>query len=486
MMRFIESGNGKKTNLDQDVKLLIDQGNVPKAIELISEEMDRNPSDWYLAYLLGWIHQFDNNAEDALKAYKRAEQLASDNLQLKATIGELLMAVGQEEIALPYLESSILAWPESSEAYSLFGIALLRTGKTEQAEKILKKSCQLSNYNPDARAGLVELYSQTSQIHLIKPILETYLNSAPDLASSYSLMADYMLTEEGNCEGACAYYDKAINLFSQSENPDWFRQYLYTSDYPESELESYLAALAQCEYYEIIREVVKEHLNPPRSVFWLADVLQKEGDLKSSLQLLQPGVEADPVDPNIRAKYAELLLTNEQPNTSEQEVMIAINLCKELGFNEPWYEGLFIVSLSEQGRPEEVEKHIQQINPEYSERTTTSMIYFYSQLGRWKKAIQLCRQMLQEELMNSIALHYLAKAYLGNNQYSESVESYKRLLEQQPGNGRAQLEIGFAYEKGGLIEDAIEAYKFALAGKNLSIPHQAIANKALINLREII
>ena len=34
MMRFIESGNGKKTNLDQDVKLLIDQGNVPKAIEL--------------------------------------------------------------------------------------------------------------------------------------------------------------------------------------------------------------------------------------------------------------------------------------------------------------------------------------------------------------------------------------------------------------------------------------------------------------------
>ena len=435
MMRFIESGNGKKVNLDQDIRLLIDQGNVPKAIELITETINRNPSDWYLAYLLGWVLQSDKNAVEALEAYKRAEHLAPENLQLKATIGELLLAIGQADKALPYLESCVLAWPESSEAYSLFGIALLRTGKTKQAEKILKKSCQFSNYNPDARAGLVELYSQTSQIHLIKPILETYLNNAPDLASSYSLMADYLLMEEGNCEGACTFYDKAINLFFQSENPDWFRQYLSTSDYPELELESYLAALAQCEYYEIIREIVRKHLNPPRSLFWLADVLQKEGDLKSSLQLLQQGVEAAPDDPNIRAKYAELLLTNEQPNTSEQEAMIAINLCKELGFNEPWYEGLFIVSLSEQGRQEEVEKHIQQINPEYLERTTTSMIYFYSQLGRWEKAIQLCRQMLQEELMNSIALHYLAKAYLGNNQYSESVESYKRLLEQQPGNG---------------------------------------------------
>ena len=484
MMRFIESRNGKETNGNQDIRLLIEQGNIPRAIELILEEINKNPSDWYLHYLLGWVHQSQSDVVQALNAYLSAEELAPGNLQLKATIGEVLLAAGQPEKALYYLESCVLAWPESSEANSLYGIALLRKGKLNQAEKILKKSCQLSNYNPDARAGLTELYSQTSQIQLIKPILEAYLLCAPDLASSHSFMADYLLWQEGDCEAACTYFDRAFNLYSQSEDPKWFRQYQSTLKFPDSELDSYLSALAQCEYYEIMRDVVKQYLQPPQSTFWRAEIFQREGDLETSLQVLQTGVEADSHDPILRTKFAELLLVNGQPDIALREVKTAIKLCQAVDYHEPWYDGLLIVSLSESGHMNEAERHFQQAKPENAERIIGGMIHYYSQLGRWDKVIHFCQLMLEGDADHALALHFLAKAFSGNNQFTESIEVYKRFLEQQPGNGRAQLEIGFVYEQDGKIEEARLAFKRALAGNSLSVSHKKTAEAALLKLDE--
>lgn len=482
MMRYIKSGNGKTASISRQIKLLVDQGNVPKAIGLIIKEIDRNPSDWYLTYLLGWVHQSQNNAEEALKAYKKAEDLSPENPQLKATIGELLLAVGQNEEALPYLKSSVLTWSESSEANSLYGIALLRTGKNKQAEELLKKSCRISNYNPDARAGLVELYTQTSQAHLIKPVLESYLNNAPDLASSYSLMADYMLIEEGNCESAYAYYEKAINLYSQSDNPKWFRQYISTKDYPDSKFESYLTALLQCEYFEITRDVIEEYLNPPQSNYWQAEILFQQGDIKGALQIVKQAVEGYPDDPSIRAKHAELLLVNGQLETAELEAKNVVNRCLELGWKEPWFDGLLIVALSEQGRHEEVKQIIHKIESENSERSTAAMIHYSSQLNRWEYVIRICQQLIQGDPNNSDAFYYLAKAYSDNSQFSESIEAYKQLLERQPENSRALFAIGFVYEGLGLLEEAKQRYQTALVSNNLSIPFQSKTREALKNL----
>jgi tetratricopeptide (TPR) repeat protein len=84
---------------------------------------------------------------------------------------------------------------------------------------------------------------------------------------------------------------------------------------------------------------------------------------------------------------------------------------------------------------------------------------------------------------NSFALRFLAKAYRGLNQYSESIEVYNRLLKQQPENGPVQIELGLVFEQAGYTEEGIHLFEDSLNGNNLSQPHKAEARRALKRLQ---
>ncbi len=64
----------------------------------------------------------------------------------------------------------------------------------------------------------------------------------------------------------------------------------------------------------------------------------------------------------------------------------------------------------------------------------------------------------------------------------EAVEVYKRVLEHQPHNGRALLEIGMACKKAGRVDSAKSAYEYALSTGKLSRPQQELARKELLIL----
>jgi thioredoxin-like negative regulator of GroEL len=79
------------------------------------------------------------------------------------------LSIGESKRALPYLKSAVDEWPSSSEARSMYAIALMQMDDLEQAEVLLEQSCQLNEANPDARAKLAEVYLKTSRQELIMP-----------------------------------------------------------------------------------------------------------------------------------------------------------------------------------------------------------------------------------------------------------------------------------------------------------------------------
>lgn len=481
-MRLNESGNGKNVGLKKEVDLLLGRGELPRALRLIEEASRANPSDWYPAYLQGWIHQADHQAGKALKAYRKAEELSLDNPQLKAVIGELLLARGEAELAIPYLEECVRQWPTSSEAHSLYGTALLHTNNFDEAETVLTESRELSEHNPDARASLVGLYEQTSRPHLIKPLLEAYTQEAPDLASSQTFMADHVFYQEGDCEGACPYYEKGLERYFTSPNPGWFKQYMSTVNYPNTIVDSYLDALMNCEYFELAVKVAREHLGPAQAMAWQAEILHKQGDNGAAAKLIGDAIEADPEEPGLRAAKAKHLLLNNKPGAAEEEIRAAINMAERIGVEEAWYWGILAISLVEQDRMEEAEEYIGQIDPKDRDRLYASMIFANAELGHWEAVIEICQQVLEDDPNKSVALHFLAKAYMGLDQAPIAVEAYERVLKHQPNNGRAQYELGMTYQKAGLNKEAISTFERALISGNLSQPQRKATENELKKL----
>lgn len=481
-MLTTESKNGKNQGLGKRARSLVDRGKIQEAIEHVEDAQRKDPSDWYLAYLHGWILQADSRASEALEAYRKAENLAPDNSQLKAVLGELLLAIDKEELALPYLEACVHQWPSSSEAHSLYGTALLRLCQFEAAEEAFRKSCDLSEHNPDARAGLLEIYELTSRPHLSRSLLDNYIREAPNLASSHVFLAEHIFYQEGNCVDACPHFEKAIERYCASPDPAWFKQYLSTLNYPDTIVDSYLDALENCEYFQLAENVARDHLEPAQYKALRASLLLRQGDIESAAKLIKAAIEKDSGEPGIRITLSRYHLLNGDPQAAEKEIRSAIEMAKGRSFDEPWYWGIMAVSLFEQGRKKDAEELIQQVDAKNQERFRYSMINTFAELENWEAVVGGCRQVLESDHDNPHALHFLAKALFHQNQPKEAVEVYKRLLEHQPNNGRALLEIGMACNEAGRVDSAKSAYEHALSTGKLSRPQQELARQELLIL----
>ena len=471
--------NVKEKSFESKIKAMVKENQASRAIDLISQEIKSDPENWYYTHLLGWVYRSKNDLNKALEAYQQAEKLAPEEPYVQAALGELLLAGGKEEEALPYLEFCIAAWPESAEAYSFYGMALLRIGNFDQAEDILEKSCRLSAVNPDARYGLVNIYDQTSRDKLVRPLLESYLNDAPNLASAYGFMADYLFWEGGNCETSCTFYEKAVEEYYQSDNQSWFRQYISTTDYPDALLDNYLYALLRCEYFQLARDIIKRFVQLPASTFWRAELNRQKGDLEAALEIIRNGLEAYPDYPNLRAKYGELLLAVGQPDQALMETKKAIEINHSNGIVDNWYDGLLLVAFLLNGQEVKTNQHLDRAGPDERERILVHMIHYLSELKEWQKVIHFGQLFLADSEEDLPVIYSLAKAYAEGQQYSEAISNFEKLLEIQPGNGIAQLELGIVYAQMGRVKEGERALKKALKGNNLSINHRKLAQEKL-------
>lgn len=479
MMSIDQNGNGKEGSLESKIKALVKENQASRAIDLISQEIKSDPGNWYYTHLLGWVYRSKNDLNKALKAYQQAEKLAPEEPYVQAALGELLLAAGNEEEALPYLEFCIATWPESAEAYSFYGMALLRIGYFDQAEDMLEKSCQLSAVNPDARYGLVDIFDQTSRDELVRPLLESYLNDAPNLASAHGFMADYLFWEEGNCETACTFYEKAVEEYYQSDNQAWFRQYISTTNYPDGLLDNYLYALLRCEYFQLARDIIKRFVQLPASIFWGAELNRQMGDLEAALEIIRNGLEVYPDYPNLRAKYGELLLAAGQPDHAIMETKKAIEIIHSNGIVDNWYDGLLLVAFLLNGQEVKTNQHLDQAGPDERERMLVQMIHYLSELKEWQKVIHFGQLFLANNEEDLSVIYSLAKAYAEGHQYSESISHFEKLLESQPDNGIAQLELGIVYAQTGRIKEGKRALKKSLERSKLSISHRKLAQEKL-------
>ncbi len=439
----------KEDKLSRKVKGHLRRNKSERAIQVLEEAISESPGNWFPTYLLGWVFEQLRRYDEALESYRRAETLAPWNAQLRAVICEILLRVGDAGGALPYAEAIVEAWPSSSEARSLYGKALLGLQSQGEAESALLMAIQLSADNPDARAELVRLYEDTGREYMIRPLLEAYLKSAPNLASSHAFWARFQFRELGNCQEALPHYEKALLLYAETNRPGYFLQYFSTSGYPESIIYEYLDTLVDCGLGDAAQGVAASHLDRTEFEWFQAAYLERLVDAGQASALIEKVLKSEPQAYQWRHRLAGLRLIRGEFHEAEEEARGAVEAASAASDNDPWYQAALVVSLLRQGKEAEADALRRALSSSDLERLEIALTDQYARLKDWEQVISTSKELLRKNNTIAPVVMRLGEALAATGQYESAIENYLSLVDKQPDNPRfwlalakAQIQVG--------------------------------------------
>ncbi|MGH2621829.1 MAG: tetratricopeptide repeat protein [Anaerolineales bacterium] len=433
--------NQEKHKLARKVDNLLRRKKGDQAVRILKEQIAKAPADPYLPYLLGWTYEDLRSNKEALEMYSRAEVLVPNNGELRVVICDFLLRTGQPVKALPYAEDFVRLWPGSSEAHSTYGKALLDLGRNNEAEGVLLTAARLSDVNPDARAELARLYEESGRDHLIRPLLEGYLKSAPDVASSHAFLADFLSNDLGDFSGALPLYEKALSLYEHSNNPSWFRQYFSTDEYPNSIVGEYLEALLESGMEEAALRIAANHLTGRNFDSFLAERFERLGDVDQAIVKLRKALESDPSHHPWRNRLARLHLLNEEFSEAGEQARRSLEGASASGDNDPWLQAPLIVSLSRQGKQAEAEALRQSVAGRDRERLAVALVDLYAQLKDWDQVIKMSEELLGSNRTIVPVIERLAEALVATGQHQSAIQRYHSITQLQPNNPRLWLAL---------------------------------------------
>lgn len=123
-----------------EAALLEDRGDLAGAENALRQALDANPND---ATLLNQLAVFQAEQGRLDEAQATLEASTEQDLTLRLNLAQIYLEAGQSEAAVGVLEPLLTRYPQEAELYSLYGIALGRSGRYDQALNALDRALEL-------------------------------------------------------------------------------------------------------------------------------------------------------------------------------------------------------------------------------------------------------------------------------------------------------------------------------------------------------
>ena len=142
---------------------LSDIGRVEEAVRLLSRLTEIEPENSRAWNALGIAHQRSDDLEEAISALEESVRLDPNDGFAHRNLGGLIAGRSPED-ALKHLARAYELMPEDQSAVYGYGLALHRSGRTEEADPILKRAVEinpLTDIAESAKIVLREIAQQT-------------------------------------------------------------------------------------------------------------------------------------------------------------------------------------------------------------------------------------------------------------------------------------------------------------------------------------
>lgn len=212
--RLLELAGDDSKLMVECCRLTSELGDDVKAIERLSDVLERDP-DHYLACLIrGDCYRNIKNYPLAIADYRQYLKFYPNDVNALIRRAEMLLAVGKLERAHEDIADVMNAETTNYETYLIRSKIYLKEGKTDKALGDCQKAVRLENQDPEAFAVLAKIYHQLCDY---SRAIEEYSRSV-ELASTDHDRAHYlyhrgtMYYEMENFDRARADFERASNL----------------------------------------------------------------------------------------------------------------------------------------------------------------------------------------------------------------------------------------------------------------------------------
>ncbi len=130
------------------------------AVEHLQAAAKYNSDDPYGYSMLGWLAYLQDRAEDAVAAYRRADEIEPYNAKINHHLGLALAKLGRLPEAIACFRRVLTIDPNHAGGCQGLGHALRRQGRPEEALRFALRAAQLSRFQtPDILVTLAETYA---------------------------------------------------------------------------------------------------------------------------------------------------------------------------------------------------------------------------------------------------------------------------------------------------------------------------------------
>ncbi|MGA2168851.1 MAG: tetratricopeptide repeat protein [Terracidiphilus sp.] len=260
--------------------------------------------------------------------------LDPDNVEAQGDLGVLLFFQGSPTEAIPHFRAALERQPGLAKIQGLLGMAESRTLDFADARKDMEAafpSLQDPRFQVQLGLELVGLYTQSGDLDKAAAVLaqlrkadpddaevlyaayRTYSDlsgesmlslslAAPDSAQMHQLLA-HEGTKQGNTNGAIAQYRKAIAI-----NPHLPGVHFELAELLHTSMDETVKKEAEQEY----RAALLENPQDEKSIFRLAEIDARKGNIEHSYREYTKAVELQPADADAKLGLAKTLIEMNQ------------------------------------------------------------------------------------------------------------------------------------------------------------------------------
>jgi tetratricopeptide (TPR) repeat protein len=186
--------------------LLMQSGDLAQARELMQAGVAKNPNSADMHFYLGNLYQEEQAHDRAIASYRKALELQPDRAGPLSNLAMALIRSGKADEALPVLQKALALAPDMA---ATFANALLQAGRIDDAIDCLRQSLAIAPDSVESHFHLASVLQQLGGHEEARAAYHRVIELKPDFAEAYFYLGN-MCAQAAQFEEAEACYRQAI------------------------------------------------------------------------------------------------------------------------------------------------------------------------------------------------------------------------------------------------------------------------------------
>lgn len=128
-------------------EIYVRTGSADRAVALLNEGLSEQPENALFRFVLGFAYHRERRFDEALDAYRRARELEKTYPPLLSNMAALYLQTGRPDLGVDRLRELVTVDPSNALAWNNLGLALVQSGRLEEAGEPFQKASELDPEN---------------------------------------------------------------------------------------------------------------------------------------------------------------------------------------------------------------------------------------------------------------------------------------------------------------------------------------------------